>query len=235
MKAQAGDTIRIVKEKRFNDVGTEDFLIGNEYEVLKVERDGRLMIRDNKNALRNIDDHTQYEVIGKQERKAQVGDLIRIVNSKFTGGHYKNGDILEVVKSYKTGVDISLFDTNGENVHVWHREYVIHRKAGEEFVDEEDIDELSTQETESTVEIRKAGEELTDLLVRKNHDYGDSFSQQYSKYGLMSALIRMDDKMRRLETLLESEDKAKVDESLADTLLDLAGYALLAYVEQSKK
>lgn len=250
MKAQAGDTIRIVKEKRFNDVGTEDFLIGNEYEVLKVERDGRLMIRDNKNALRNIDDHTQYEVIGKQERKAQVGDLIRIVNSKFTGGHYKNGDILEVVKSYKTGVDISLFDTNGENVHVWHREYVIHRKAGEEFVDEEDIDELSTQEpegkyrivkgaivtdeTEQAVRIRKAGEELTDLLVRKNHDYGDSFSQQYGKYGLMSALIRMDDKMRRLETLLESEDNAKVDESLSDTLLDLAGYALLAYVEQRK-
>ena len=50
----------------------------------------------------------------------------------------------------------------------------------------------------------------------------------------MSALIRMDDKMRRLETLQQAESKAQVDESIGDTLLDLAGYALLSYVEQSK-
>ncbi|MFF3147771.1 nucleotide modification associated domain-containing protein [Streptomyces sp. NPDC057927] len=81
--------------------------------------------------------------------------------------------------------------------------------------------------------IQKAGEGLTELLLRKNHDYGDSFAQQYSKYGLMSALIRMDDKMRRLETLIDGE-QAQVFESVNDTLLDLAGYALLAYVEQSK-
>lgn len=82
--------------------------------------------------------------------------------------------------------------------------------------------------------IRSACSELAELLVRKNHDYGDSFSQQYAKYGLMSALIRMDDKMRRLETLQQAENKAQVDESIDDTLLDLAGYALLTYVEVSK-
>ena len=208
--------------------------------------------------------------------KAQKGDLIRIVRAAFTGGYYENGDILEVVESSKQGVDVSLKRGAGGSMRIWHDEYVIHRKAGEEDacpncgkegvhtcrgaeyhaekaaegIDVEPVDEFSTQEpegkyrivkgtivtdeTEQAVRIHKAGEELTDLLVRKNHDYGDSFAKQYDKYGLMSALIRMDDKMRRLETLLESEDKAKVDESLADTLLDLAGYALLAYVEQRK-
>lgn len=92
--------------------------------------------------------------------------------------------------------------------------------------------EQRSKETQSD-RIKRAGTELTELLVRKNHDYGDSFAKQYEKYGLMSALIRMDDKMRRLETLLGGTD-AQVDESIKDTLLDLAGYALLASVEAGK-
>lgn len=76
-------------------------------------------------------------------------------------------------------------------------------------------------------------DEVRDLLIRKNHDYGDSFSKQFDKYGLMSALIRMDDKMARLDTLINA-DETMVDESIEDTLADLAGYALLALVEMRK-
>ena len=83
-------------------------------------------------------------------------------------------------------------------------------------------------------EIKKACDELAELLIKKNNDYGDSFAQQYSKYGLVSALIRMDDKMRRLENL-SKVGNAEVNESIADTLLDLSGYSLLAYVEAMKK
>lgn len=79
-------------------------------------------------------------------------------------------------------------------------------------------------------QIRQACDEVRDLLIRKNHDYGDSFAQQYAKYGLQSALIRMDDKMRRLETLSDGAE-AQVAESIEDSLADLAGYALLALVE----
>ena len=79
-------------------------------------------------------------------------------------------------------------------------------------------------------QIRAVCDKVRDLLIRKNHDYGDSFAQQYEKYGLQSALIRMDDKMRRLETLADGE-QAQVAESIEDTLMDLAGYALLALVE----
>lgn len=75
--------------------------------------------------------------------------------------------------------------------------------------------------------------EVRDLLIRKNHDYGDSFSKQFAKYGVNSAMIRMDDKMRRLETLLSGE-QAQVAESIEDSIADLAGYALLALVELRK-
>lgn len=106
-------------------------------------------------------------------------------------------------------------------------------EEGSNAVIAEKIAKRGAEETQAD-RIRKAGKELTDLLVHKNHDYGDSFAKQYEKYGLMSALIRMDDKMRRLETLLGGTD-AQVDESIRDSLLDLAGYALLASIEAGKR
>lgn len=81
--------------------------------------------------------------------------------------------------------------------------------------------------------IVKVSDEVKDLLIRKNADYGDSFSKQFKKYGIMSALIRIDDKISRLETLT-SGHTAQVDESIEDSLLDLVGYATLAVVELRK-
>ncbi|MED4172585.1 DUF1599 domain-containing protein [Halalkalibacterium halodurans] len=82
--------------------------------------------------------------------------------------------------------------------------------------------------------IAEVADEVRDLLIRKNGDYGDSFSKQYDEYGLMSSLIRMDDKIQRLKTL-ESGHEAQVDESIDDTLRDLAGYAILTLVARKEK
>lgn len=82
--------------------------------------------------------------------------------------------------------------------------------------------------------IQTVSEEIRDTLIRKNRDYGDSFAKQYAKYGVMSGLIRMDDKMRRLENLVGGAT-ANVDESIEDTLMDLAGYATLCVVELRKQ
>ena len=72
--------------------------------------------------------------------------------------------------------------------------------------------------------------ELTDMMVttheRKNHDYGDSFNKTLDKYGLIASLVRMEDKFNRIESLKDKEPKV-VNESLKDTLLDLANYCLM--------
>lgn len=81
--------------------------------------------------------------------------------------------------------------------------------------------------------IEEVCDNVKNLLKRKNHDYGNSFSLQFEKYGIMSALIRMDDKMRRLENLIKGKE-AQVDESIEDTLQDLVGYGNLALVELQK-
>ena len=81
--------------------------------------------------------------------------------------------------------------------------------------------------------IEEVCSDVAALLKKKNHDYGNSFSIQFEKYGVMSAMIRMDDKMRRLENLIKGTH-AEVNESIEDTLIDLVGYGALALVELRK-
>lgn len=89
--------------------------------------------------------------------------------------------------------------------------------------------------------MQNAHDELLQTFVDKNADYGNSFESSLEEYGLISALIRMEDKMGRLRTLIKSSiinsildnesDGAKVkDESISDTLRDLSNYALMASV-----
>lgn len=77
--------------------------------------------------------------------------------------------------------------------------------------------------------MQNAHDELLQTFVDKNADYGNSFESSLEEYGLIAVLIRMDDKMGRLRTLIKSEAKVK-DESISDTLRDLSNYALMASV-----
>lgn len=72
---------------------------------------------------------------------------------------------------------------------------------------------------------------MTDTYSRKNADYGDSFSQSCNRFGLVAALVRMSDKINRLQSLAVRRQEAQVkDESIADTFLDLACYAIMTMV-----
>ena len=74
--------------------------------------------------------------------------------------------------------------------------------------------------------------ELNALYARKNHDYGDSFHQTFVEEGMAMPRIRLGDKFNRFKTLSRKLDTQKVsDESLKDTLLDLANYAIMTVLE----
>lgn len=74
--------------------------------------------------------------------------------------------------------------------------------------------------------------ELLELLRKKNADYGDSFHRSWEEYGPVQALIRMEDKLNRLKTLLLSGTALNVkSEPVRDTMMDLAGYAVLSAAE----
>ncbi len=64
----------------------------------------------------------------------------------------------------------------------------------------------------------------------KNADYGDSFSKSYQEFGLIAPVVRMSDKMERLKSLSKVEARVK-NESIRDTLIDLANYAMMTVIE----
>ena len=72
--------------------------------------------------------------------------------------------------------------------------------------------------------------ELNQIYRDKNHDYGDSFGETFEKLGIISAVTRITDKVNRLQILCIKENKVK-DESIIDTLKDLANYAIMTLIE----
>lgn len=76
-------------------------------------------------------------------------------------------------------------------------------------------------------------DQIKDTHERKNHDYGDSFTKSMDEFGLTASAIRLTDKLSRFKALINSEAKVK-DESIEDTLLDMAAYAIMT-VEYIKK
>ena len=78
-------------------------------------------------------------------------------------------------------------------------------------------------------------EEMNALYERKNHDYGTSFSETFRKLGIISAATRMLDKMNRIVSLVTKDQQKVNDESLRDTLIDIANYAVMTIMEIDKK
>lgn len=76
-------------------------------------------------------------------------------------------------------------------------------------------------------------EELNEIYARKNHDYGDSFGKGYAEYGMTMAVIRLEDKLNRLKSLIKADPLVK-DESINDTLMDLANYAIMTVIERER-
>lgn len=75
--------------------------------------------------------------------------------------------------------------------------------------------------------IMNAAHSIAELVDRKNHDYDNSFDKSIDKRGNDVYFIRIEDKLSRLENLLKSNEKAKINESIEDTLKDIVGYTLL--------
>ena len=78
-------------------------------------------------------------------------------------------------------------------------------------------------------------ESLNALYERKNHDYGDSFHETFVEEGMAMARIRLSDKLNRFKRLSRPNTRQMVnDESVKDTLLDLANYALMTVLEMEE-
>ena len=99
-----------------------------------------------------------------------------------------------------------------------------------EFVNEDEKED----EGNPIVEVRKNSFDdiafhIMDLHEKKNHDYGNAAHETYEEFGIISYVICLNNKMKRLKTLTNPETEQEVKgESIEDTLMDLAAYAIMA-------
>ena len=76
-------------------------------------------------------------------------------------------------------------------------------------------------------------QKMTEMYEAKNADYGDSFAKLRNEYPT-AICIRLQDKMNRLKSLLVDKNVQQInDESIEDTLLDIANYAVMEIVERT--
>ena len=78
-------------------------------------------------------------------------------------------------------------------------------------------------------------DELRDLHAKKNKDYGDAFHKSFEEFGVTAGVVRLNDKMERVKSLVKNGKAEVKDESLLDTLKDMASYAVMLYVELKNK
>lgn len=74
-------------------------------------------------------------------------------------------------------------------------------------------------------------DEMRDLHAKKNKDYGDAFHKSFEEFGVTAGVVRLNDKMERVKSLVKNGKAEVKDESLMDTLKDMASYAVMLYVE----
>lgn len=73
------------------------------------------------------------------------------------------------------------------------------------------------------------------IFRKKNHDYGNSFEQSLNEEGLAASRIRIGDKWNRFKQLSKGAKAQVNDESLRDTLIDMANYAIMTVMWLDKQ
>ena len=71
--------------------------------------------------------------------------------------------------------------------------------------------------------------EILSTVIKKQRDYGH---KNISKFGITGLVIRVHDKVARVENLIKKENQANAvaGETMLDTLMDIIGYSIIAYM-----
>ena len=154
-------------------------------------------------------------------------NLLCVASTGTTLTHYVNGDSVPLTAALVT---------LGERYMVV-REMLIHAAD----ILQARIDKIISKPLGHAVEGPDAFERVTEEMHAtwraKNADYGSSFDDGIDRFGLVSAAVRICDKANRFASLADGKSAQVKTESLRDTLMDLANYAVMTVMrlDQDKK
>ena len=88
--------------------------------------------------------------------------------------------------------------------------------------------------SEPNVSFEDITKKMFDTYTKKNHDYGNAFSEIYEELGINYGYGKIREKVNRIKVL--KDNKALVDnEPLEDALLDCANYCILTLMEYKNR
>ena len=108
----------------------------------------------------------------------------------------------------------------------WNREYNSTKNAEQPTENSE-----TPKEPDNIIRHGNICKELVAIYAKKNADYGDSFHISFQEEGMAMTRIRLSDKLNRFKTLTKNNEQSVKDESIRDTLIDLANYAIMTIME----
>ena len=171
--------------------------------------------------------------------KFQVGDEVRVVNTppgmltpRMLRENYV-GQIHEVTRVDDGMMPYELsnsFWCREEDIELVVDHDVLMQKVLERNNKPETLKEL-TEPLDLIASHKRICEHLNNVYADKNHDYGNSFGETYEKYGDISALVRISDKMNRIDQLVQTGEQKVKDEALEDSILDMANYLIMWAME----
>lgn len=71
--------------------------------------------------------------------------------------------------------------------------------------------------------------EMASLYEKKNQDYGNAFGELFNEYGLNYSIMHLHEKLNRIKSVHKNNNAN--NESIKDSLIDLANYAVMSIVE----
>lgn len=110
------------------------------------------------------------------------------------------------------------------------------RESGEQNRNMSQFDYSGPKFTDDELRFRDITEKMRETFLKKNHDYGNSFHETWYEFGdkgIITALTQISHKYHRLMNI-GLGTKPLVDESIDDTLLDMANYCILTIMELEK-
>jgi hypothetical protein len=87
------------------------------------------------------------------------------------------------------------------------------------------------EEIDRVQQMKTVQDEALELFKKKNQDYGDAFAN----YGSIGILVRMGDKINRMQSITTNHISLINTESLRDTLIDLHNYSAMAIMLLDEK
>lgn len=84
-----------------------------------------------------------------------------------------------------------------------------------------------------TEQFKEITKQMATVQELKAEDYGDTYAEMFDEYGMQYGVIMMEQKLKRIKSVLNRKNINF--ESLDDSLLDLANYAILFMIEEREK